>query len=296
MKLSSSSRFGGFLALLSVSALVGLMGCAATTDQEDDDQGVSTEEAFTTGITPGTFRLYNDPGHVITPGCDIHTKLQLSNIGGAKATLSEEASGLCQVAIAPNRRAFRLRQTGGSCGSKVYEGHRNVTGGVNKVKITDHRSRMCMDVQVAQVIVEETVPGFPGAITTTLYSTLKAPPVPPASVTVEGNLFTSFGIGGENTGRSIQLGNGDVFELVLDASEQSRFASGKLARVKGKKTFLSGVETQNRAAINVDDLLVCPNAGAINCMPPVNGSAQSLCAPANRSWIESKCAGVEYLD
>src|SRR5438552_871153 len=80
--------------------------------------------------------------------------------------------------------------------------------------VTDHRTRLCMDMLVAQVISEETVPGFPGPITTKLYSMW---PAPPAEVTVTGSLFTSFGIGGENTGRSIKTGK-DVFELVLDAA------------------------------------------------------------------------------
>lgn len=66
--------------------------------------------------------------------------------------------------------------------------------------------------------------------------------------------------------------------------------------MKGTKTLLSGIETQNRPAINVDEILVCPKTGTINCMPPVSGGAATLCAPANRSWIESKCTGVSYLD
>ncbi len=285
-------KLASIVSLLSLSILAG--GCAAATDGEEgaDDQGVSSEDALITGITPGTFKLYGEPGHVAS-GCDVYTKLVLSKIGGAKATLSEEVGGMCQLAIMPNLRSFRLHQTGTSCGSKIYEGHRKVTGGVDKIKITDHRSRMCMDMLAAQLVVEETVPGFPGPITTTLYSTWETPAA--ESVTVEGKLFASVGIGGENTGRSIAAAGG-MFELVLDASEQKQFIDGRLARVKGTKTLLSGVETHDRSAINVDELLVCPKAGSINCMPPVQGGSASLCAPANRSWIEAKCAGVSYLD
>src|SRR5262249_16940701 len=105
----------------------------------------------------------------------------------------------------------------------------------------------------------------------------------------------SVGIGGENTGRSIKSGN-DVFELVLDASEAALFVDGKLARVTGTKTFLSGIETHDRPAIDVKEILVCPNPTTINCIPPVTGGAASLCARANRDWIELKCAGVSYLD
>src|SRR5262249_28159072 len=153
------------------------------------DQGVSADEAIKTGLTAGTFEMYSDSGHKPS-GCDVHTRLTLSN--PAKAGLEEVVGGMCMIAIQPNARSYRLHQTGTSCGSKIYEGSFNGKDGVHSIKITDHRTRLCMDMLVAQVISEETVPGFPGPITMKLYSMWPSPAA--SSVTVTGTLFHSFGI------------------------------------------------------------------------------------------------------
>lgn len=113
-------------------------------------------------------------------------------------------------------------------------------------------------------------------------------------VTLEGTLFRSFGIGGENTGSSIKTSSG-VLELVLEPADHDKFVDGRFARAKGKRTTLSGVETHNRPALDVTDLLVCPAPGSsINCMPPV-APGNTVCG-ADRSWIQEKCTGVSYLD
>ncbi len=276
--------------LLPLLGLSILSGCAAQTSNEGD-QGASADEAVATGVTPGTFRLYDQPGHVPS-GCDIYTKLELANDGGAKATLSEQVGGMCMIAVLPNLRSFHLHQTGDGCGSKIYEGKRTTADGVDSIKITDNRTRVCMDMVAAAIVVEETTPGFPGPITTTKYSMPDAPA--PEQVTVEGDLFHSFGIGGENTGTSINTGK-EVYELVLDASEAKEFVDGKHARVKGTKTLLSGVETHDRPAIDVTDILVCPNPGWIDCMPGP-GRANPLCASDARSWISASCPGVGFAD
>lgn len=276
--------------ILSIIGLSLVTGCAAQTGSEEgDDQGVSADEAIKTGITPGTFEMYSDVGHKPS-GCDVHTRLELGN--PAKATLEEVVGGMCMIAVQPNARTYRLHQTGTQCGSKIYEGSFKAKDGVHAIKITDHRSRMCMDLLVAQVISEETVPGFPGPITTKLYSMWPAPAA--SSVTVTGSLFSSAGIGGENTGRSIKTGK-DVFELVLDAELAKSFVDGKTARVTGTKTVLNGVETHDRPAIEVSDLLVCPNPGWINCMPAREGRGP-LCQADNRAWISDNCPGVGFAD
>ncbi len=276
--------------LLSVVSLALVAGCAAQTDSEGDDQGVSADEAIKTGLTPGVFEMYGDPGHQPT-GCDVHTKLTLAN--PAKATLEQVVGGMCMIAVMPDLRHYRLHQTGTSCGSKIYEGSFHGKDGLHTIKITDNRSRLCLDLLVAEVISEETVPGFPGPITTKLYSAFPKPEA--SAVTVEGTLFHSVGIGGENTGFSVRTKD-SVLELVLDAADQKAFSEGKLARVQGTSTLLSGVETHDRKAIDVTDLLVCPDAGTIDCMPPVAGSAAKLCSGENRSWIEAKCKGVSFVD
>src|SRR5262249_5384311 len=119
-------------------------------------------------------------------------------------------------------------------------------------------------------------------------------PAESSEVTVEGDLFTSFGIGGENTGRSISVGS-DVFELVLDKSEDKLFVDGKFARVKGKKTFLSGVETHDRPANDVQDILRSPDPGWINCMP-AREPRGPVCVAENRNWISANCPGVSFAD
>ncbi len=275
--------------LLSVVSLSLLAGCAAQTNAEDaDSQGVSADEAIKTGLTPGVFEMYGDPGHTPT-GCDVHTRLTLSN--PAKATLEQVVGGMCMIAVMPDARSYRLRESDGGCGSKIYTGSFHAKDGEHSIKITDNRTRLCLDVLAANVVSEETVPGFPGPITTTLYSMWPKPAS--SDVTVEGTLFHSVGIGGENTGFSVRESDGTVLELVLDAAQQSEFIAGKVARASGTSTLLGGIETHDRKAIDVKDLLVCPDAGTIDCMPPTSAKA---CAPANRSWIEASCKGVSYVD
>jgi hypothetical protein len=114
------------------------------------------------------------------------------------------------------------------------------------------------------------------------------------SVELEGTLVSSVGIGGENTGSSIKAANGGLTELVL-GDQASKFVDGRFAKVTGKKTTLSGVETGNRSAIDVKKLLVCPASGAVfNCMPPI-APGNTVCGE-DRSWIQDKCQGVSYLD
>jgi hypothetical protein len=266
--------------LLSVVSLSLLAGCAAQTDAED----ASADEAIKTAtLTPGVFEMYPDPGHVPS-ACDVHTKLMLSN--PAKAKLDEVVGGACLLAIMPNERSYALHQTGTSCGSKIYEGSFHAKDGEHRIKITDNRSRLCLDLLLAQIVSEETV----ASVTTTKYSMWPKPTA--TAVTETGTLFHSVGIGGENTGFSVRTSD-DVFELVLDASAQKTFAAGKIARVEGTSTLLSGVETYDRKAIDVSDLLVCPDAGTVDCMPP---TSSKLCSGDNRAWIEASCKGVSFVD
>lgn len=114
-----------------------------------------------------------------------------------------------------------------------------------------------------------------------------------ADVEVEGTLKKTAGIGGENTGASIQTASG-LTELVLD-DHAAEFVDGRFAKVTGKKTTLSGVETHDRPAIEVKALLVCPAPNAvIDCMPPI-APGNTICGQ-DRAWIQAKCQGVQYLD
>jgi hypothetical protein len=96
----------------------------------------------------------------------------------------------------------------------------------------------------------------------------------------KGTLVHTVGIGGENTGFSAKIDSSTI-ELVLDPAAQANFVEGRVARITGTPTTLSGIETHDRPAIKVTDLLVCPAANTVlNMMPPV--SADTL-------WISQNC-------
>lgn len=285
------------LSLLALACAPFAAACTADTSDAADADGdeVSSEEAISARVTPGEFKLYAQPRANPNPSCDVHTKLVLSADRGSKAHLEEVVGGFCEIYVAPNPRDYRLRSAGTSCGSRYYTGSYRKNGQRYTINITDHRTRTCRDLVPAKIIVEETSPGFPGPISVTKYSFDGQPPQGGETITVDGELFTSFGIGGENTGTSIKTANAS-YELVLDAGEKNQFVDGKKARVTGKKTFLSGVETSNRPAIDVESMLVCPNPGWINCMPGPNVRLSNLCAADNRSWVQANCPGVSYAD
>jgi hypothetical protein len=269
-----------------------IVGCAADTTQPEQDDEVSAEEAIKAGVKPGKFVLHHEVNHTPDPRCDSFTDLELKANG--RAELSDRLAGRCALTAFPNpnNRAYTLRARDGGCGSKIYEGSRRVAlgpakTGIARIKITDHRGRLCMDLQPAQLIVEETVPGFPGPITTKLFSQDSVK----EDIEVTGKLVRTLGIGGENTGASIASKEG-MFELVLDAGERGLFQAGKTARVRGTKTTLSGVETHDRPAIDVSDMFVCPDPGFINCMPGPNVRLSRACGEV--SWVEQNCPGVEF--
>ncbi len=295
MKLSLVSVF-----VLAAAAASLTMACSAETEDPnangDEADDVSVDEANAAKVKPGSFKLYGQPRAQPNPSCDVHTKLDLKADYFSTATLAEAVGGFCEIAVIPNARTYRLRLASVDCGSRIYAGSVKKQGKSYSIKITDNRTRLCENVVAGAVVVEETVPGFPGAITTTKYSFDGAPP-PPAGqqVTLEGTLTRSFGIGGENTGSSIATASGLV-ELILDAGESNQFIDGRKARAKGEMKLLSGVETRNRKALDVKEMLVCPDPGYVNCMPGPSVRLSNLCANDNRSWVSANCAGVSYLD
>jgi hypothetical protein len=291
MKLKALSVF--FFAAATASLAMACSSADAGDESHGDSDNVNEQDATTAKVTPGSFKLYSKPHTVPSAGCDVHTALDLKADVYSTASLQESVGGLCQLAVMPNPRTYRLRLASTDCGTRVYTGSITKNGNPWSIKITDNRARTCENVIAAAVIVEETEPGFPGPITTTKYS-MDASPAP-AQVTLEGTLTRTFGIGGENTGRSIATASGMV-ELILDAGEQNQFVAGKKARAKGVSKLLSGVETHDRKALEVSELLVCPDAGHIDCMPGPNVRLSNLCAGDNRSWIQANCAGVQFTD
>jgi hypothetical protein len=270
-------------ALLLSSTAVFAAGCAAQTDEGDD----TTEADITSKIAEGTYKLYAQAGTVPSAGCDVHTQLDLKAAYYSTATLEETVGGMCQIAVLPNTRAYRLKLQSTSCGTRVYTGSHTVDGKRTEIVITDNRKRTCLDVVKAQLVVQETADGK----TTTKYS--YDAPAPSAKTEVTGKLVHTVGIGGENTGASIATSSG-MTELVLDQGEWNEFVAGKTARVRGTTTTLSGVETHDRPAIKVDSLLVCPDKGTIDCMPGPNVRLSSICSGDDSAWVTANCPGVSF--
>ena len=162
-------------------------GCTAdtSTDVDADDDQIESETRRSAFVKEGSFELYPF-GVSPTPGCDFFTSLSLKNTrSGPKADLAEAADpfNACDMAVTnPNARTFPLTTKDVGCGSKQYEGKRRVrysfvgpdSANFATIKITDHRDRRCMDRIAGEIVVEETVPGFPGAITTQ-YRSLPGP-------------------------------------------------------------------------------------------------------------------------
>jgi len=270
------------LVLMALAGASLAVGCAADASDSADGDDVTDDEVVAANVKPGDFKLYAQPHANPNPGCDVHTHLTLSKSG---AHLEEMVGGMCEIAVVPNARDYRLRAAGGECGTRIFTGGFTKSGKKHSIKITDNRARLCENVVAAAIVVEEDG--------NTKYSSDEPPT---AAVTVEGDLFHSVGIGGENTGSSIRTSNG-TFELVLDDGERNQFVDGRHARVTGKKTTLSGVETHNRPAIDVESMLVCPSSGTtLNCMPGPNVRLSSLCSADNRSFVQASCPGVNYVD
>jgi hypothetical protein len=265
------------------------VACSADTSDaiEGDGDDVSVDEANAARIAPGEFKLYMEPRATPNPNCDPHTKLVLSATGGSKAHLEEALGGFCELAVVPNPRDYRLRAAGQDCGSRIFTGSFKKNGEKHSIKIIDNRTRLCENVVAGAIEVEETTPRG-----TVMKYSYDAPPEG-ETVTVEGDLVATMGIGGENTGVSIKTAN-ETIELVLDDGERNQFSDGKHAKVTGKRTTLSGVETRNRPALDVESMLVCPNPGYVNCMPGPNRRLSNLCSSENRTWAEASCPGVSF--
>jgi hypothetical protein len=152
--------FGLLLSALALSSI----GCAASAD--DSDEASSASEVVAAGPADGTFVLHAEANHTADPECDSFTDLELK--AGGVAALADRLTGRCALVALhdPNPRGYTLRETGTSCGSKIYEGSRRValgpaTTGLATIKIIDHRTRLCKDLTEAEIIVEETAPGAP---------------------------------------------------------------------------------------------------------------------------------------
>jgi hypothetical protein len=103
----------------------------------------------------------------------------------------------------------------------------------------------------------------------------------------KGTLVHTVGIGGENTGFSVKI-DSKTTELVLSAADQKQFVDGRVARVTGTPTTLNGIETHDRPAIKVTNLLVCPAPHTtLSMMPPVTDDA---------AWMGKNCPDLDIVE
>lgn len=236
-------------------------------------------------LTTGTFNLFGAadvpraPNKPVVGSCVRYTEMSIRRgFTGFQAHLEDRVGAFggegktCKLAVNPAPRDYFLSFDSVSCGSTNWAG----ATGTRTIKITDHASRTCEDFRISKLQVEED-----GIMRVTW-------PIEQ----FDGTLKQSFGIGGENTGTSLATSSG-VMELVLSDAQRNQFVDGRNARVVGERRTLSGVETSNRPAIGVIDLLVCPAPGeTLNCMPGPTVRLSNLCSPDNQAWVVDKCEGV----
>jgi len=255
-------------------------GAGGADDGEGDD--VTVGESNGARVTPGEFELDVAP-HGVATACDVHTHLVLASDPTSTATLSEVVGGMCRLAVQPNVRSYRLRLAKTECGSRHYTGSVHDADGTRSIAIDDHRARTCDDAIPSRIVVTETLPG---AATTTKYA--RDPVLAAgAAITESGTLVTS-----REEGASIQTKDQGVLELILDPNEQNLFADGKTARVKGAVKY----DAQNRKAIDVIEILLCPAQGPISCTPSPFARLSSYCSSENRAWVTKSCPGITFID
>lgn len=100
-----------------------------------------------------TYKLYDEPHHPVTPGCDVFKRLIVDVDGGiGQVHVSNHVTGHCQLTVFPNERTYQVVLKGTPCGSKVYG---TEEGALDTIEITDHHTRVCKDVVPAHVVVKE---------------------------------------------------------------------------------------------------------------------------------------------
>ncbi len=153
------ATFSKLFAFSSVAILIGACSGDATSSTDTDGNEVSVDEALKAKVTPGTFKLYSKAHVTPSTSCDLYTQLDLKSAYYSTATLEEHVGwqgGMhCEIAVVPNKRTYRLKLDGTSCGSRIYTGSFTKSGERSEIKITDNRTRTCKDIVAAKVIVEE---------------------------------------------------------------------------------------------------------------------------------------------
>lgn len=100
-------------------------------------------------LAPGVFKMVpiNSLGKP-NPHCSVYRELVLDEAEMTRsfALMSNRLQGSCQIVIHPDETYHRLQYKSTSCGSHGYEGSRITSQGVEKITVTDHRTRVCRDL------------------------------------------------------------------------------------------------------------------------------------------------------
>ncbi len=100
-------------------------------------------------LAPGVFKMVpiNSVGKP-NPHCSVYRELVLDEAEMTRsfALMSNRLQGFCEIFVLPDETYYNLQYKSTSCGSHNYEGKRITSQGVEKITITDHRTRVCRDL------------------------------------------------------------------------------------------------------------------------------------------------------
>ena len=145
--------------ILGATLLAVLTACGANSERTEQTSSVKADPTEGVLFSPGEFAMYKKPFYEPTGDCDVVTRVELVNgFAGPMTALNEEVTGVCEIMVDPNGRAYDLKVERLDCGSKRYRGvrqsqrdeHMPVT-----IEITDNRERVCED-RMAPLVVKET--------------------------------------------------------------------------------------------------------------------------------------------
>lgn len=286
-------KLGSWIALAGLS--LATVACSGADVSDDGSQDDTNDELRTTGVTE--FSVYRStgftppppPGSCIPAG---HWTVNLSTkafdadacIDGKKVkvsrTLDAGEVGRAKAGLAKIRTTKRPA----ACPTDAPVRSLDVTRGGTETHYVEARSA-CGG---ANAVTATSIGGL-----VDLMEELSTAGAAQGPQTYEGKLMRVMAIGGETTGKVIQTAQGS-FELDMSAADSAAFVNGQQARVIGTPYDKQGVEIPVRHLVKVDDILVCPVSGHLNCMPPVSGTiAKSQCA--NTTWLRDNCGGISIV-
>ncbi|MBK8204541.1 MAG: hypothetical protein IPK68_20300 [Bdellovibrionales bacterium] len=99
-------------------------------------------------LVPGVFKMreINSVGKP-NPNCQVYRSLVLdqADMTGSFALTRNELEGFCEIYVYPMETYYHLEYITTDCGSRLFEGKRVSDTGLVKIRVTDHRTRMCRD-------------------------------------------------------------------------------------------------------------------------------------------------------